>query len=127
MARLEYQMREASAEDCGSATVVELVGSVDPDTLETFESAMDQLTEANKTSNGQPVLRPDGLYVTYSSAATNLVTGGPSSGTFIYLSSVEWPTTVTAVSPAYGATAGGTTVVIAGIPMYIGPARNWVM
>ena len=48
MARLEYQMREVSAEGYETATLVELAGSIDPDTLEIFEEAMDQLTEAGK-------------------------------------------------------------------------------
>ena len=48
MARLEYQIREVSASGVQPATLVELSGSVDPDTLEIFEGLMDKLIDAGK-------------------------------------------------------------------------------
>jgi anti-sigma B factor antagonist len=48
MARLEFSLREISAPEFQPATVVDMIGSIDPDTLEIFESLMDRLVEEGK-------------------------------------------------------------------------------
>jgi len=49
MARLECNLRDVTAEGYPTATLVELVGTIDPDTLEIFEGMMDQLSDTGKT------------------------------------------------------------------------------
>ncbi len=48
MARLECNLREVTAEGYPPTTLIELIGSVDPDTLEIFEGAMDEVADSGK-------------------------------------------------------------------------------
>ncbi len=49
MAKLEYKIREVKAKGFAPATVVELIGSVDPTTLGTFQKIFESLIAAGRT------------------------------------------------------------------------------